>query len=127
MCCNDNTLIDKCYHLTLCFGDHVLVIIECLGDNADPICFTRRDWHNYNSESLKALLSNINLVFDTSSVQQYWNCLENVLINAADVVAPLITVKSPSNSSRGALSEIISIINKRNRLLKKPHCVYLET
>jgi hypothetical protein len=114
--CNDFSLIGKCYFLTPCFGDHVPVVIECIGDTKEPVCFTRRDWRTYNPESLRTLLSNNNLVFDSSSVQQYWNCLENVLINVTDFVAPLITVKSTSSPSRKAPSTISNLNNKRDRL-----------
>jgi hypothetical protein len=67
----------------------------------------------------KTLLSQTNLLFDTASVQQYWNSLENILNNATNAVAPLVVKQSPSCAFSRTPSTIQPKIKKRNRILKK--------
>ena len=67
----------------------------------------------------------MNLIFENDSVQEYWNSLENVLINVTDLLAPL-TLISPNNPFTEKVPKHIKAkINKRNRLLKmnkNTHC-----
>ena len=54
----------------------------------------KRTWKNYTpSVAAEAVLSNLNVIsnqFDNLSVQEQWNQLEHVMIESADLVAPLV-------------------------------------
>ena len=123
---NPATVVDI-YHETPPFGDHLLVIAKlkfkaCKKDNT---CTPKRNWKNYNSSCLQlhllplimSLMSANDLAIFT--VQDTWNCLEDVLVNAIDKLAPL-TNPSRNLSKKSLMSNsfIKSKLNKRKRLLK---------
>lgn len=121
---SDSTMINKCFHITPLFGDHLIVVVDLLKEKFEPTSYTCRDWRNYDPNVLANLLSQSSLIFDHYSVQQYWNCLENVLINATNASAPLITIKFTSFKSQKIPQHIKAKINKRGRLLKKIKVAY---
>ena len=89
---NDTTIISNCSFKTPLFGDHLLIIIDIPMANSAPTTFMCRDWYNYDPSKLVNLLNQSNLINENDSVQEYWNSLENVLINATNDVAHLIEI-----------------------------------
>ena len=116
---NNTLIVSKCLFETPLFGDHVIVIIELSNNKPDPSTFVCRDWRNYDPSKFINLLNVCELINVNDSVQQYWNTLENVLINAADQVAPLIYIKDNSFSKLSIPRPIKTKINKRNKLLER--------
>jgi hypothetical protein len=90
---NDITLIEKCSYTVPYFGDHVIVTADLWLTYNPPEVTIKRDWHNYTPEKLKSILDRTNLIIENDSVQEYWNCLENVSINVNDHLAPLVEFK----------------------------------
>ena len=116
---NNIHIVSKCFFEAPLFGDHVIVIIELLNNKFPPSTFICRDWRNYDPTKLINILNDCDLINENVSVQQYWNTLENVLINAADQVAPLIYIKDNSFSKLSIPRPIKTKINKRNKLLER--------
>ena len=116
---NNTPIVSKCLFETPLFGNHVIVIIELLNNKPDPSTFVCRDWRNYDPSKFINILNVCELINVNDSVQQYWNTLENVLINAADQVAPLIYIKDNSFSKLSIPRPIKTKINKRNKLLER--------
>ena len=50
----------------------------------------RRDWRLYDRESLCGRLSLLNWNFTSTSVQAYWDELENQLVSVIDDLAPVV-------------------------------------
>ena len=48
----------------------------------------RRDWRAYSKEKLNVKLSLIDWNIGVDDVQEYWNVLENKLINIVDEIVP---------------------------------------
>ena len=70
-------------------------------------------------EVLSTSLNSVNPPDSFSPVQNHWNSLELLLINATDSVAPLITVCQNTKTKTTALpNHIKNAINKCKRLLK---------
>jgi hypothetical protein len=115
---NDITTLDKCHFFTPNFGDHLVVVAD-VQTTLNPVKErVVRNWHNYQPEKLISTLSNMNLDFENDSVQEYWNSLENVLINVCDNLAPLSTFQKTPFSKKFIPANIKSSLNKRKRLLK---------
>ena len=116
--CNNATLIRNCDYIKPIFGDHVLAFVEI--NAAKPIAKKtfRRKWKNYTPALLIERLSHMDLCFENDTVQEYWNSLENVLINIIDEIAPLVEYSNeiPVNEILPAL--INRKLNKRKKLLK---------
>ena len=86
---DDVTLIKSLTFETPTFGDHLLIITELeLRNGVKPKMIVKRNWNNYSRRT--CLISN--LVFDTDmnglNVQSQWNYIENVIINAVDILLP---------------------------------------
>jgi hypothetical protein len=84
---SDTTLVEKCTSIVPYFGDHLIVVIDVTFKASCSNTCIRRKWHNYQPAKLTRILSQTNLMFETDDVQEYWNLLENVLINAIDKLA----------------------------------------
>ena len=80
-------------------GDHVLVIarLNSTTFKQERNSTLKRNWKNYKESGLNSdlltlvtsMMSNNNV--PALNVQKFWNCLENVLINAVDKHAPLLS------------------------------------
>ena len=101
------------------FGDHLLIIVDFSSKIAQSRKITKRNWNGYSPEKLITTLSQHNLLFENDSVQEYWNSLENVLINVIDQLTPLVEYNEVPFRSQPVPPHVKSIINKRDRLLKK--------
>jgi hypothetical protein len=112
-------MIDKCSHHTPYFGEHLIVFVDLCFKTNIPTVTLCRNWRNYSPEKLNCFLANQSLDFENDSVQEYWNCLENILINATDHLAPLLPVKNLPFNSLNVPVLLKSLVNKRYRLLKK--------
>ena len=93
----DIDTLSAVYFDTPFFGDHVLVILK-LSLNPkvnEKTCTMKRCWQYYSSSKLndilKPLIETTFYMPIICSLQAYWNLLENVMINASDFEAPLIT------------------------------------
>ena len=58
----------------------------------------KRNWKHHNGDDLNCII-NCNLPVTrtnwiNSNVQEHWNCLENIIVNSVDQIAPLINVGS---------------------------------
>ena len=113
----DLNLLDKCFTFNPCFGDHLPVVMELEHIITKQPPILRRNWQSYTPAKLCNLLSQTNLIFENDTVQEYWNSLENVLINATDQLAPITLIKT-NESNQNVPLHIKAKLNKRNRLLK---------
>ena len=65
------------------------------------------------------MLGSTNCTWDDLSVQEHWNCIENVGINCVDFLAPLENHSHEGLNARHKTPiNIKNLINVRNRLLK---------
>ena len=106
------------------FGDHFLAIIELhsridLATNAH----VKQNWTGYSNVKMENLVTetirNTTCMWESLDVQEYWNVIENVLINCVDSLAPLeYRSHEGNNASNKTPKNIKNLINVRNRLLK---------
>ena len=105
------------------FGDHVLVLVDLNTrvEKSDKV-ITKRDWSCYSSTNLNIKLQSRLLSSDVNwaslNVCEYWNTLEDVIINCVDEIAPLKSFTLNGNKSGSLPRSVKNKINKRNRLLK---------
>ena len=112
------------YFDTPLFGDHVLVITELsLGpqDQRTNSCL-KRDWRMYTSNKIVNTVSqllNERYPFDCNDVQSGWNIIENVLITATDLHAPLVETCETNHAKKKSVPPVIrNKLNKRSRFIK---------
>lgn len=116
---SDPTFVNSCSSWSPLFGDHLVVAVEHTSKNVNTTKTIYQDWRSYTPTKLINLLKSTNLLFMNDSVQEYWNSLENVLINAIDDLAPLSeNVTYQINKSTHPF-HIRAKMNKRKKLLKK--------
>jgi hypothetical protein len=72
----------------------------------------------FPAENLSEQLCNTSLNFENDSVQEYWNSLENVIINVTDSLAPLATFRNVAFTESYVPRHIKAKVNQRDRLLK---------
>ena len=77
------------------FGDHLLVYVELNLKDLTPVnCVFKRNRKNYNDAILKQKLQDslesVKFCWQDLNVQEHWNCLENLLVNIVDELAPLV-------------------------------------
>ena len=123
---NPATVVDI-YQETPPFGDHLLVIatLQFKANKKDGNYIQKRDWKNYKGSGLQSFLSPLIVSLMAVqylmlfSVQDMWNCLENILVNAIEKHAPLsYAPKTVPKKSLMSNSFIKSKLNTRKRLLK---------
>ena len=115
---NSNHLVNSITSLTPTFGDHQLIMVELAIAKTQNKNIVKRNWSKYNKESLILALSNVNLDINCCDVQQYWNILENLLINVIDSLVP-ITTKCKVMTKVQIPPHIRYLINQRSRKIKK--------
>ena len=95
---NNFQITSNCTSVNPPFGDHVMVTFDLnIGTNT-PEHSIHRDWRFYTSQTLILHLSKVDLHVDCNDVQQYWNILENIIINIVDKIAPLTNFSNDSAS-----------------------------
>ena len=115
-----NITHSDCTNFKPLYGDHLLVMVDVYTQVPQPEITVRRDWQKYSTQMLIQELNSFELNFDVDSVQEYWNSLENVLINVADKLAPLKRFSNDKLLRPHPLPNAIKKhLNKRKRLLKK--------
>ena len=77
-------------------GQYLLIMFQITSLKSDPEVTIRRDWRNYTKkkldpEKLCQLLALKEWNFTSDTVQDYWDQLENQLVNVVDRLAPLVT------------------------------------
>ena len=105
-------------------GDHKLVAIELVVKAPlNETLLYKRDWSKYDpnliNDKMLHELSCLNVAnTDALTVNEFWNVLENVLVNTIDFVAPLKAVKMSTKSHSSELPKYLKEkITKRKRLL----------
>ena len=102
------------------YGDHHLVIISTTFKCPEKQITFKRNWRDYRIENLREKLTNCNLDFDISSVQEYWNRLENSLVQIADELAPITVYCNNSIAGKSKKKPHINrMLNRRKKLLKR--------
>ena len=82
----------------------------------------KRNWKHYSKERLLAGLSPctdqlVRLSHELPAVQDYWNVLENNVVQIVDEIAPLFAPK-PNLNKQGINPVIKNLINKRKRFIR---------
>ena len=114
---NDITSVSNVKFEVPTFGDHVLAIAELnlsmKHENKNHIV---RNWKDYSicsiNNTLLSLLGTFNSCNSSTPVQSHWNSLENLLITAIDVLAPLEN-HITKNNRKSIPNGIKNLINKR--------------
>ena len=93
------------YFDTPLFGDHVLVITELSVGPQDQLTNSclKRDWRLYTSDEIINTVSqllNERYPFECNDVQSGWNIIENVLITATDLHAPLVETSETDHAKK---------------------------
>ena len=116
---DDITLVRSLTSKTPTFGDHLLVIAELeLLNGVESKLIIKRNWSNYSRSGLISLLNFGNDLIN-QDVQSQWNYIENVIIKAADMVAPLISQSNVfSHKPNITPTNVKNKMNKRKRLLR---------
>ena len=76
----DPTVISNLKFINLFFGDHKLIEFTVNAKKTEAVILKRRDWRFYSKEILNEKLATINWSIDIDEVQEYWNVIENKLI-----------------------------------------------
>ena len=86
---NNCSLVNNLTSIEPTFGDHLLIVMELNLHLEDYFkSYVRRDWKNYSKTRLIQQLTIKNFEAD-SCAQSKWNAIEETLIKATDIVAPL--------------------------------------
>ena len=116
---NNLALVSNVHSVTPTFGDHLLVVADLTLVRPAVKNITRRNWSNYNKQTLLNTLKNFNLEIDCVNVQQYWNCFENILINVVDEIVPIVESCPLKQKNTNLPPSIRTKVNQRNRLIKR--------
>jgi hypothetical protein len=95
-----------------------MVIITVMGEHGQVKQILKRDWPKYSPNLLCELLSKEDWIIGVNDVQEYWNCLENKLINIVDQIVPLQTFVNNHARNSKCPPHIKKKLNKRKRLLQ---------
>ena len=116
---SEPTNITDIHYVIPPFGDHVMVLCK-LKTQLKNVSYTlKRDWRHYTTELLCGRLSNEDWSVNNDCIQEYWNCIENRLINIVDDIVPLVSFKNNCVKSVSLPSHIRNKLNRRKRLLKQ--------
>ena len=115
---NDPTIIQNIHSITPHSGDHLIVVFNINEKVYIPEPRWKRNWKKYDVAILNDKLSQEDWQFEADSVQDYWNILEDKLINIIDELIPYeISINNLHCSEKGS-NYINNKLNKRKRLLK---------
>ena len=84
----DPTLITDIHSITPIFGDHLMICFKYTLGKAVKQYSLKRDWRFYSNVLLCERLAEEDWAINNDSVQGYWNCFKNNLINVVDVLVP---------------------------------------
>ena len=115
---NDSTIILKINSLMPHLGDHLIITFLIDEKVVTPEPNWRRNWKNYDTRVLNEKLANENWQFEADSVQDYWNLLEDKLINIVDELIPYELAVNNKHQPVKGLNYINNKLNKLKRLLK---------
>ena len=123
--------LNAVYFDTPIFGDHVLVILNLAIQmkQKSKTCALKCCWRDYSPANLmfilKPLIETTFYMPILCTVQAYWNLIENTLICATDLVAPLMSNQTSMGMDTNSIPpRIKTLFKKRNRLLKLNICVW---
>jgi hypothetical protein len=105
----------------MAFSDHCMVILDIEHTNKkheQQSEIWARNWHGYSKEKLVEKLVNVDWDCNIERAQDYYNWIENKLLEIVDELAPLTKRKCVHISSYSEKS-CKSLINKHRRLVKK--------
>ena len=106
------------------FGDHVLVMATLVNKNSKDLKVKiKRNWKSYTpqivADTITSYVNEMNIDFENLNVQEQWNQLEHVMIESADLVAPLVELSLARVAKPCQPVGIINRkINRRKRLLR---------
>ena len=115
----DTTIMKSLTHITPAIGDHKMIILTLLETREPPIKSLKRNWKQYSKELLVNKLSACTFDYNINSVQQFWNHLENEIINVVDSVAPLTEFTNNYITATCPQNLIKPLIYKKRKMLKE--------
>ena len=115
----DTTRLNSLNNITPEIGDHKLIIIDISTMEVKPKVTTKRTWREYSQELLLNRLSVCEFDYSITNVQQFWNNLENKIINVVDEVAPMVEFTNNYTTVTCPKTLLKPLINKKRRLLKQ--------
>ena len=115
----DTTLIKNLSARSPEVGDHKFLTCEINSNTVTPKPILKRNWRNYNKDLLVSGLRDCRFDLGIADVQQFWNQMENQIINVVDKVAPYTAhINNTISVTHPSLRLKPKILQKR-RLLKK--------
>ena len=115
----DTTRLNSLNNITPEIGDHKLIIIDISTMEVKPKVTMKRTWREYSQELLLNRLSVCEFDYSITNVQQFWNNLENKIINVVDEVAPMVEFTNNYTTKTCPKTLLKPLINKKRRLLKQ--------
>ena len=115
----DTTRLNSLNNITPEIGDHKLIIIDISTMEVKPKVTMKRTWREYSQELLLNRLSGCEFDYSITNVQQFWNNLENNIINVVDEVAPMVEFTNNYTTVTCPKTLLKPLINKKRRLLKQ--------
>ena len=115
----DTTRLNSLNNITPEIGDHKLIIIDISTMEVKPKVTMKRTWREYSQELLLNRLSVCEFDYSITNVQQFWNNLENKIINVVDEVAPMVEFTNNYTTVTCPKTLLKPLINKKRRLLKQ--------
>ena len=112
-------MVANCFPLRAPFGDHLPVVVELNITSPEPKTTIMRDWRKYTPLRCSEHFAYSDFRVDCTDVQQFWNMLENKIINKVDTLIPLKEFTNNRVPNSKSPVAIRSKINKRKRLIKK--------
>ena len=116
---NDITLLSNLDSITPEVGDHKLVMCTVKSDPPTVKPVIKRSWKYYNQIILIENLRAQNFNFETLDVQQFWNQMENKIVDVVDIIAPRVEFLNNSTRTSHPSIRLKPNINKKRRLLKR--------
>ena len=71
--------IPKLHSITPVIGDHKMLIIYVNRSQANPSMQIKRIWRHHRADNLVHEIGGLNLDYNISNLQQFWNRLENIV------------------------------------------------
>ena len=115
----DVTLITNLTSITPEIGDHKLITFEINSDQPVLKSTIKRDWRFYNKDLLISNLANQNFNMEVNDVQQFWNQMENKIVDVIDILAPRKEFVNNSINNTHHSVKLKPIIHKKRKLLKR--------
>ena len=114
----DTTRLNSLNNITPEIGDHKLIIIDISTMEVKPKVTMKRAWREYSQELLLNRLSVCEFDYSITNVQQFWNNLENKIINVVDEVAPMVEFTNNYTTVTCPKTLLKPLINKKTKTIK---------